>query len=100
MTKLHCIVNLNVEGEVICFCSYEEYTQGRCACRDQYDCPEALIEVEVLPNTKPSEQAVIKLRNSSKEMEQALRGAEAGAKKIKEGLSRLEQTLTKSRFRL
>lgn len=86
MIRLHGIVNFNEEGEVICFCSYEEYQAGRCACRNRQDCPEAMIEITVIPGTKPSEQAKVELEKTFKDVEH-------GAKTIKQGLYELEKTL-------
>ena len=93
MTKLHAIVNFDNNGEVVCFCSYEEYEAGRCACRNNYDCPEAMIEINVIPGTKPSEQVTSQISAKSRELKSNLRDIEKSASKIKEGLSNLEKSL-------
>lgn len=93
MTRVHAIVNFDESGEVLCFCSYEEYAAGRCACRNTYDCPEAMIEIRVIPGTKPSEQIMSKIGAKSRELKNNLRGIEKSASKIKEGLSNLEKSL-------
>ena len=100
MEKTHSIVNINSDGEVVCFCSYEEYLAGKCSCRNKYNCPEALISVEVIPGTRPSDQVTTKLKASSTEMKKSLQGIESGAKKIKEGLTHLERSLSKNRHRI
>jgi len=89
MTKFHGIVNLDDNGEVVCFCSYAEYEAGRCACRIGKDCPEAMIEISVIPGTKPSEQVT----SASRELEKTIKDFEHGAKTIKQGLYELEKTL-------
>lgn len=93
MTKFHGIVNLDESGEVLCFCSYEEYEAGRCSCRTKYDCPEAMIEIHVIPGTKPSEQATSQISAKSRELKNNLQNIEKSATKIKEGLSNLEKSL-------
>lgn len=93
MTKLHAIVNFDDKGEVICFCSYEEYEAGRCACRNKHDCPEALIEINVIPGTKPSEQLASQITQKSRELKNNLQEIEKSATKIKQGLSSLEKSL-------
>ena len=93
MTEFRGVVNINDRGEVVCFCSQEEALQGKCLCQKEKDCPEAIISVEVIPGTRPSE----------KEVKQILKTKENFTKevtKIKEGLSRLEQAVKKTRFRL
>ena len=55
-TKFHGIVKFNAVGEVDCFCTYEEYLRKGCACREQFNCPEAMIEITVIPGTRPSDQ--------------------------------------------
>lgn len=93
MAEFRGVVNINEQGEIVCFCSQEEAMRGQCLCQKKYDCPEAMISVEVLPGTRPSEQGI----------KQVVVGTERVAKevtKIKEGLSRLEQAIKKTKFRL
>jgi len=93
MAEFRGVVNINEQGEIVCFCSQEEAMRGQCGCQNKYDCPEAMISVEVLPGTRPSEQGI----------KQVVVGTERVSKevtKIKEGLSRLEQAIKKTKFRL
>jgi hypothetical protein len=93
MVEFRGVVNINEQGEIVCFCSLEEALRGQCLCQNKYDCPEAIISVETLPGTKPSErgirQVVVDTERVAKEVT-----------KIKEGLSRLEQAVKKTKFRL
>lgn len=98
--KFHGIVNMNSAGEVICFCSYEEYLRGKCVCREKHDCPEAMIEITVLPNSKPSEQSVQEIKKVQKQTSGALRKALAQTNQIKQGVSRLEQAIKGTRFKI
>lgn len=93
MTRFHAIVNFDENGEVVCFCSYEEYKAGRCACRHKQDCPEAMIEISVIPGTKPSEQLTTQITQKSRELKSNLQEIEKSATKIKQGLSSLEKSL-------
>ncbi len=103
--KLHCIVHLNEAGELICFCPYEESLRDRCACQEQYDCPEALMEITILPNSRPSQQDTIssQLGRASKEAGKAVKELRKSVNRdfnsIKQGLSRLEQSLRKAPFK-
>jgi hypothetical protein len=87
------VVNIDAKGEVVCFCSHSEVLQGKCLCRNRDDCPEAIISVEVMPGTRPSEQGISKIVKAKKNVAQDV-------VKIKEGLSRLEQAVRKTKFRL
>ncbi len=87
------VVNINDRGEIICFCSQEEALQGKCICQDRDDCPEAMICIEVIQGTRPSEKGVKKIVKAREDI-----GKEVI--KIKEGLSRLEQAVKKTKFRI
>lgn len=93
MVEFRGVVNINDKGEVVCFCYEEEALRGRCVCQKKYDCPNALISIEVIPETRPSERGV-------KRVEQAKEKVEKEVIKIKEGLSRLEAAIKKTGFRL
>ena len=67
-TRCHALVNLSVDGNLICFCPYEEYLQGLCECRERFDCPESIIEITVLPNSRPSDQEARKIRKATREV--------------------------------
>jgi hypothetical protein len=87
------VVNINAKGDVVCFCSQREVLQGKCACHKRDDCPEAVISVEVLEGTRPSEKNI---NQASKTISKVTKSTE----KIKEGLSKLEQAVKKTKFRL
>lgn len=87
------VVNINEEGEVVCFCSHKEVLQGKCSCQKKYNLPESLISIEVLPGTRPSERGVKKLEDAG---EKAIREVN----KIKEGLTQLEKSIRGTKFRL
>lgn len=88
------IVNFNERGEVVCFCYEHEYLQGKCPCRNEYDCPSAFISVEEIPGSRPSQQAPKKAIKKVKEVLQDV-------DKIKEGLAKLESAIKKNkRFRI
>ena len=89
--QFHGIVKLNAAGEVVCFCSYDDYLRNACACREKYDCPEAMIEVTVLPGTRPSDQDLLPL----KEMERDIKKVSKNINSIKRGVSRLERDMRK-----
>jgi len=99
--KFHCIAHFDSDGELVCFCPYEESLKpNRCVCREKYDCPEVLMDITVLPNSKPSDQADTvssafkkvdrELKNTASEIR---RSAALDIKSIKKGLSRLEKDM-------
>ncbi len=93
MIEFRGIVNINDKGEVICFCSHTEALQGKCLCKNKDNCPEAMISIEVIPGTRPSEQGV-------KEVTRAKKSIAKEVTKIKEGLAHLEKSVKKIKFRL
>lgn len=98
--RLHAIVRFNAEGKLVCFCPYDNYLRGGCGCRDQYDCPEAMIEITVLPKSRPSEQQASKIERAEKEASKHLKDAANNLNRIKQGVSRLEKAVKNSRFRI
>jgi hypothetical protein len=84
---------MDEKGEVVCFCSHKEVLQGKCSCQKRYDLPEAIISIEVIPGTRPSERA-------TKETEKVGREVVKEVYKIKEGLSQLEKSIKGSKFRV
>jgi len=98
--KFHGIVNFNAAGEVVCFCSYEEYLRGTCVCRETKDCPEAMIEITVMPNSKPSDKGIKEIKKAQKETTKALKKVTAQTNRIKQGVTRLEKAIKNSRFRI
>lgn len=93
MVEFQGIVNINAQGEVVCFCTREEAMQGKCICRKKHDCPEAIINIEVLPGTRPSERSVAQLTKTSEKVDKEVN-------KIKEGLSKLEKAVKGTKFRI
>ncbi len=93
MIEFRGIVNINDKGEVICFCSHTEALQGKCLCRNKDNCPEAIISIEIIPGTRPSEQGV-------KQASKAKQTIAKEVTKIKEGLAHLEKAVRKTKFRL
>jgi len=89
--RFHGIVRLNAVGDVVCFCSYDDYLRNACACREKYDCPEAMVEVTVLPGTRPSEQALEPLKKAEREIKKVSKNINS----IKKGVSRLERDMRK-----
>jgi hypothetical protein len=87
------VVNINDVGDVICFCSQKEVLQGKCLCQNRDNCPEAIISIDVIPGSRPSEKGTQKITKSQDKLSKEVT-------KIKEGLSRLEQAVKGSRFRL
>lgn len=98
--KLHAIVRFNVEGQLVCFCPYDNYLRGGCACRDEFDCPEALVEITVLPKSRPSEQHVNKIKTAEKKVTKNLKETTANLNRIKQGVSRLEKAIKGTKFRI
>ena len=94
MVEFRGVVNFNGSGEVVCFCSKAEVLRGNCTCQKRDDCPEAMISIEVIPGTRPSEQ---KLKEEIKKVDRALTH---DFSKIKESLARFEKTIKGSKFRL
>jgi hypothetical protein len=87
--QFHGIVRLNVLGDVVCFCSYDDYLRNACACREKYDCPEAMIDVTVLPGTRPSEQALEPFKKAEREIKKVSKNINS----IRKGVSRLERDM-------
>lgn len=89
--KFHGIVRFDATGETVCFCSYEEYLRKGCACRERFDCPEAMIEITVLPGTRPSDQKIEFLKKAERKIKKVSKSINS----IKKGISRLERDMKK-----
>jgi len=87
------VVNFNDKGEVVCFCSQEEYLRGACTCKFTDDCPDAVISIDVIEGSRPSEMGTRKVK---KTLEVVVK--ETG--KLKEGLAQLEKAIKGKKFRL
>ena len=88
------VVNIDLDGEVVCFCSQEEALRGKCICQKRDNCPEAIISIEIIQGSRLSERSVKQIiKTKDKIGKNVIR--------IKEGLSRLEQAVKKNNsFRL
>ena len=93
MPEFKGVVNFNTKGEVVCFCAEKEVLQGKCRCKVRYDCPEAIINIEVIPGSKPSERAVQDVEKSGKAVIQDF-------SKIKESLVKFEKSIKGTKFRI
>jgi hypothetical protein len=98
--KLHSIVRFDDKGNVVCFCSYDEYLVGKCKCRDKFDCPEAMISIDVIPNSKPSEKVVSAAKNIASKAKRANQKAKKSFDSIKKGVSQLEKAVKNTRFKI
>ena len=100
MSSFRAIVNLDEDGDVTCFCPYENYLKGHCKCRDKFDCPEAMIEITVLPKSRPSEQAELGIKKVARELKESERTMKKANDRIKQGLSQLEKATKGTRWRI
>ncbi len=100
MSSFRAIVNLDEDGDITCFCPYENYLKGGCECRDKFDCPEAMIEITVLPKSRPSEQAELGIKKVAKELKDSERTIKKANDRIKQGLSQLEKATKGNRWRI
>lgn len=100
MTAFRAIVNLDKDGDVTCFCPYENYLKGNCECRDKFDCPEAMIEITVLPKSRPSEQVSSGIKKVTRELKNSDRTIKKANDRIKQGLSQLEKATKGNRWRI
>ena len=99
MEKRHVIANIDEDGDLICFCPYEDYLKGDCVCRDNADCPEAMIEITILPNSRPSQRGVQKVISEVKKVEKQVKQVVKSTNRIKEGLNSLDRAMKKNKFR-
>lgn len=97
-TRFRAVVNMGEDGDILCFCSYDEYLRGQCDCREKYDCPEAFIEVTILPKSKPSEQGIQKLNKVIRNLDKTERAVKKANHRIKQGVNRLEESIKKIRL--
>ena len=100
MSAFRAIVNVDEDGDVTCFCPYENYLKGNCACRDKFDCPEAMIEITVLPKSRPSEQAELGIKKITRDLKESGRNMKKANDRIKQGLSQLEKATKGTRWRI
>jgi len=101
MSYFRAIVNLDEEGDVACFCPYENYLKGYCECRKSgIDCPEAMIDITIMPNSRPSDQAKGEIKRITKKVEKGNADIKKSSDRIKQGLSRLEKATKINRWRI
>lgn len=100
MTAFRAIVNLDEDGDVTCFCPYDNYLKGKCECREKFNCPEAMIEITVLPKSRPSEQAQAGIKKVTRELKDSERKMKKSNDRIKQGLSQLEKATKGNRWRI
>lgn len=100
MSSFRAIVNLDEDGDVVCFCPYDNYLRGHCECRDKFDCPEAMIEITVLPKSRPSEQVELGLKKAEKELKNSEKTIKKANDRIKQGLNQLEKATKGNRWRI
>lgn len=94
-------VRFDDEGNLLCFCQLRDPGAPVPECREDYDCPEARIEVAVVAGTRPSEQQAAPTKRALRNLEKELKGAARSVEKIKQGLLPLEQSIKKNpRFRI
>lgn len=100
MTSFRAIVNIDEDGDITCFCPYDNYLKGKCACREKFDCPEAMIQVTVLAKSRPSEQAQAGIKKVTRELKDSERKIKKANDRIKQGLSQLEKATKSNRWRI
>lgn len=100
MSSFRAIVNIDEEGDVVCFCPYENYLKGSCKCRDKFDCPEAMIDITVLPKSRPSEQAELRIKKVTRVLKESERKVKKVNDRIKQGLNQLEKATKRNRWRI
>ncbi len=101
MSPFRAIVNLDDDGNVSCFCGYENYLKGDCLCRNEgFDCPEAMIDITVMPNSKPSDQVQGEVKKVTREAEKANRELKKATDRIKQGVGQLEKATKGTRWRI
>ena len=89
--KFHGIVRLDVGEEVICFCSYEDYLREGCVCKEKFNCPEAMIEITIIPGTRFSDNSLDPFKKAEKSIQKISKNISS----IKKGVSRLERDMRK-----
>lgn len=99
-SRFRAIVKMDDKGEIECFCPYDEYLRGQCVCREEYNCPEAFIEVTVLPNSRPSDKVASVIKKSSRETKRVERDLKRTTDRIKQGVNRLEKATKRNRWRI
>lgn len=101
MSSFRAIVNLDEDGDVTCFCPYDKYLEGRCVCRAKgSDCPEAMVEITVMPHSKPSDQEKLEVRKIERVSKKLNKDLKQATDRIKQGVSQLEKATKGSPWRI
>lgn len=98
--RFKAIVHLDKKGEILCFCPYAEYLKGLCVCREEYDCPEAIIEITPLPNSRPSEQDASLIKKINKDNKKTVKELKKATDRIKQGVKNLERASRSTKWRI
>ena len=100
MENLRVIVNVDVEGKIVCLCLHDDYLRGYCECRDKYNCPEAIIEdMTVIPNSRPSDKLLSGIKKTARDLKKATAVVKKANDRIKQGVSKLERDVRKNHWR-
>lgn len=95
------VVRLNEDGELLCFCYQKDVDAGLCDCQRRFDCPEARVEISIIPGTRPTEMEAAADDQAAKLLSKSVKDTIKSAESIKKGLAQLEKSIQKnSRFRL
>jgi len=95
------VVRFDSNGQMVCFCYEQDVKAGICECQRKFDCPEAKIDISIIPGTRPSEIQGAEINRTNRDVENAIKSTVKSAEKIKEGLSQLEKAIKRnSKFRI
>lgn len=95
------VVRVDSNGQLVCFCYEQDVKAGLCECQRKFDCPEAKIDISIIPGTRPSDLEGADLARANRDIESAIKSTVKSAEKIKEGLSQLEKSIKRnSKFRI
>jgi len=97
--QLHSLVCIE-EGVVTCFCKLSDWKSKQYKCRVIYNCPEALLDVKVLPFTRPSDEIKASVNTAIKSITKSTAAFGAAPNKIKQGIVGLEKAIEKLKFRI
>ncbi len=101
MSSFRAIVNVDEDGDITCFCPYENYLKGNCRCRNEgIDCPEGIMDITVMPNSRPSDLEVIEIRKATRKISESKREFKKATDRIKQGVSQLEKVTKSNRWRI
>ena len=96
----HVLINIDEDGAILCFCPYESYLLGDCGCRGKNNCPEATLEITVLPNSRPSDQTMGGIKQITRDLKQMSKNAKKANDRIKQGVAQIEKVVRSNRWRI